>query len=351
MRMSDLPRRNESDSPERPAPPGAPSEDGPTGPGRGNRSRRRVILLSLISVLVLLGGLAVGGYVIRGNPASATRRTSSAVSNVNLRQRPAANARKGRAMTVLITGQDTASSGWRRSGLVMLLHVNAGHAVGGVVSIPPNAVVPVPGHGREQLWDALVAGGPRLLVQTIEQLTNVTIGNYARIDFAHVSRVVDAVGGVNVRLPGRATSFGHTLFAGVNHFDGAAALAYVRQPSLTQEERVLRQQNLIRAVLRKLGKEHLRTNPVTMFRALSALTQMLTVDSNFSDSRLESLADQLRFLGSKARTFVTAPTHVSGGRVFLNASKSDRLWRAIRHGAIAAFAARFPSTVTGKAPR
>ncbi|HEY5987884.1 MAG TPA: LCP family protein [Streptosporangiaceae bacterium] len=348
MRMSDLPRRNESDSPERPAPPGASSDDGPTGPGRRNRGGKRVILLSLISVL-LLGGLAAGGYMIRGNSASATRRAPATVSD--LRRQPAANAHRGRAMTVLITGEDTAISGWRRSGLVMLLHVNAGHAVGGVVSIPPNAVVPVPGHGREQLWDALVAGGPRLLVRTIEQLTNVTIENYARIDFAHVSRVVDAVGGVNVRLPKRATSFGHTFFAGVNYLGGAAALAYVRQPSLTQEERVLRQQALIRAVMRKLGKEHLRTNPVTMFRALSALTQMLTVDSDFSNSRLESLADQLRSLGSKARTFVTAPTYVSGGRVFLKTARSDRLWRAVRHGTIAAFAARFPATVTGEAPR
>jgi LCP family protein required for cell wall assembly len=351
MRMSDLPGRNESDSPERPAPPGAPSDDGPTGPARRNRGRRRVTLLSLISVLVVLGGLAAGGYMIRGNPASATRRAPSAVSKVDLRQQPAANARRGRAMTVLITGEDTASSGWRRSGLVMLLHVNAGHAVGGVVSIPPDAVVPVPGHGREQLWDALDAGGPRLLVQTIEQLTHVTIENYARIDFAHASGVVDAVGGVNVKLPKQASSFGRTFFAGVNHLDGAAALAYVRQPSLTQEERILRQQSLIRAVMRKLGKEHLRAHPVTMFRALSALTQMLTVDSNFGNSRLESLADQLRSLGSKARTFVTAPTYVSGGHVFLKPAKSDRLWRAIRHGAIAAFAARFPSTVTREAPR
>ena len=88
------------------------------------------------------------------------------------------------------------------SGLIMLLHVNATGYSGGVVSIPPQSIVQVPGHGRTQIENALKFGGPDLLVRTVENLTHVQINHYARIDFAHVDRTVNALGGVNVTMPG-----------------------------------------------------------------------------------------------------------------------------------------------------
>ena len=39
---------------------------------------------------------------------------------------------------------------------------------------------------------------------------------------------------------------------GVNHLNGVTALEYARQPSLSEEGRVLRQQSLMRAVIHKL---------------------------------------------------------------------------------------------------
>jgi hypothetical protein len=75
---------------------------------------------------------------------------------------------------------------------------------------------------------------------------------------------------------------------------------------------VLRQQSLIRAVLRKIAGAHLLTNPVTTFHVLSALTAMLTVDSNFTNTELASLASELKGLGSSAGSYVTAPSPGTG---------------------------------------
>ena len=77
---------------------------------------------------------------------------------------------------------------------------------------------------------------------------------------------------------------------------GSTALAYARQPSLTEEGRVLRQQSLMRAVIRKIEFHHLLSNPITMYRVLNALISMLTVDSNFTASEIAHLAKEVRDL-------------------------------------------------------
>ena len=101
----------------------------------------------------------------------------------------------------------------------------------------------------------------------------------------------------------------YTFHAGVNHLNGTTAVYYVRQASLTEEGRVLRQQNVIRAILDKISSQHLLTNPVTMYRVMNALVTMLTLDSNFTNPEVMKLAADLDHLSGADGTFVTAPTY------------------------------------------
>jgi hypothetical protein len=87
-----------------------------------------------------------------------------------------------------------------------------------------------------------------------------------------------------------------------------------------------------------------------------ALAGALSVDSNLGNSQLVSLALGLGNLGSSDGTFVNAPirggsaTHGGNKPVHLNQVLSQKLWQAIRHDNVAAFAKRYPSTVTSTAP-
>ena len=162
-------------------------------------------------------------------------------------------------MTVLVTSAAEPGS----SGLIMLMHLDAHDKRGGVVSIPPQTLVQVPGHGLKQIDTALGYGGPSLLVKTVEQLTHVQIDHYARIKFTGVSNLVNVIGGVNVTLAKKTVSNGYTFHAGVNHLNGITAVYYVRNPSISPDSRVLQQQNLLRAILDKITNEHLLTNPLT----------------------------------------------------------------------------------------
>ena len=172
-------------------------------PARRRRRGLRIALVTLASFVVLIGAVAAGGYFYLNHLAGSIQRIPVKFAAVS----QPAGANYGGAMTVLITGKGIGPTGAMSvpenstSGLIMLLHVNASGYSGGVVSIPPQSIVRVPGHGKTELENALKFGGPDLLVRTVENLTHVQINHYARIDFTHVDRTVNAIGGVNVTLP------------------------------------------------------------------------------------------------------------------------------------------------------
>jgi LCP family protein required for cell wall assembly len=327
------------------------------GPEQGQPPRRRrrglrIALVTMASLVVLIGGVVAGGYAYVNHLAGSIQRIPVKFAKLDA----ATGGNYGGATTVLITGQGIGPTGAptgpedSSSGLIMLLHVNATGYSGGVVSIPPQSIVRVPGHGRTQLENALKFGGPDLLVQTVENLTHVQINHYARLDFSHVDRTVNALGGVNVTLPDVTSSFGHEFHLGVNHLTGREALDYAREPSLSEEARVLRQQSLMRAVIRKIEFRHLLSNPLTMYRVLHALISMLTLDSNFTTSEIEHLAKEVRDLTGSTE-YVTAPVHMRAGQVHLDRALSRQLWAAIRQDSISAFAKRHPFTITPSAPK
>lgn len=314
-------------------------------PGRRKRRGLRITLISLGSVFALIAVAAVAGVVAFNHLASQIRREPVHFAKLTAAGHRAAAAAAG-TENVVITGTNSAGNSAVSSGLIMILHVNANHQAGGVVSIPPQAQVPVPGHGQMPIQQALAVGGPSLLISAVEHETGVSVNHWAQIDFSHVANVVNAEGGVDVTLPAATSSDGYYFHAGTNHLDGGAALAYARQASLSEEGRVLAQQSLIRAVLSQIAGQHLLSDPTGTYNVLSAATSMLTVDSNFTNGEIASLASELKGLASSAGTFVTAPVNTSGGVVLPDSHICDQLWDAINNGALASFAKKYPSTVT-----
>ncbi len=312
-------------------------------PGKPRRRRRRVVVVSLASLLALAIAAAVSIYAFVNHTVSSIPRVH--VSNLS---------GAGSGQTFLVTGAPWEPTGTAVQGvpaqwtkLFMLLHINPNGRAGGVVAIPGDVMVHVPGVGTEPLWIAFKTGGPSLLVSTVTRLTGIPINHYAEINLNHLTSLIDVVGGVNVTIPAASTSYGHLFSSGVNHLTGITATYYDLDPSITDETRVLRQENLLRAVLIKIADDHLLTNPVTTVRLLNAITGTLTVDSNMSNSDIESLARRLSSLGSLgAATFLITPTQTVNGKLMPNTQVADQLWTAIKKNSIAKFANAFPATVT-----
>ena len=341
-------------------------------PRRKRGRKRRAVRLALgsaIAIVVAVAAIAVTGYAAVTHLADNIHRIPSADAALDAANQPVMPAATRRSMTILLTGSEnapaqiggsgalgssTAPEG--QSGLIALVHIDADRRAGAIVSIPPNALVRIPGHGVTQLWNALPLGGPSLLIRTVEHLTNVRIDHYSVVDFNGLASSLGPLGGVNVDVPDLTSSNGVVFHPGINHLTTATAIDYVRQTSLSEEGRVLRQQALLRAILDKLAHEHLLNHPTAGFSILDAFTRALSVDSNFTNSALESLSLHLHLLGGGAGTFVSAPvartiSFHGQSAVVLNFRISRKMWNAIRHDAVAAFARRYPSTVTPNAPR
>lgn len=69
---------------------------------------------------------------------------------------------------------------------------------GGILGIPRDSYVPIPGRGRDKVNAALMRGGPRLQTRAIAQHTGLPIEGYLMAGFRGFTRLVDAVGGLRM---------------------------------------------------------------------------------------------------------------------------------------------------------
>jgi LCP family protein required for cell wall assembly len=327
----------------------APVRDPEAEPTRRKRKRKRrpsrIALITLGSLLcvVILAVVGIFAYL---------NHTESSIPRLHVNGLAPIPGLDG--ATFLITTADLGPTGITSAqkaevgaaNLIMLLHTNANGKGGGAVTIPGGIMVDVPGYGTEPIWKAFQQGGPSLLVQTLTQATGISINHYARIDFAHISTLVDAVGGLNVTVPTATNGFGYSFVQGVNHLTGVTAIYYARDPSLSSQNRLERQENLVRTLMTTIADDHLFTKPVSTVHVLNAVTNMLAVDSNFTNSDINSLVKQFGSLSADAATFVTAPTQTVGKNQVLIPALDGPLWTAVKHDSLASFAAMNPSTVT-----
>ena len=106
----------------------------------------------------------------------------------------------------------------------------AGGGKPALISLPRDSYVPIPGQGSNKINAAFSFGGPKLLVQTVEQVTDLQIDGYVEIGFAGFASVVDSLGGVDicVKFDMNDPKAGINLKKGCQTLDGKNALGYVR---------------------------------------------------------------------------------------------------------------------------
>jgi LCP family protein required for cell wall assembly len=150
----------------------------------------------------------------------------------------------------------TGKAAGRRTDSIILVHVPSGGGKPALVSIPRDSYVPIPGHGSNKINAAFAFGGPNLLVQTVEQVTDLHIDGYVEIGFAGFASVVDSVGGVDICVARNMNDkkAGINLKKGCQTLDGGNALGYVRARYSDPEGdigRAKRQREFLGAIMKK----------------------------------------------------------------------------------------------------
>ncbi len=291
------------------------------GPGRRGFLRRHRAMAVLVALLLAVS-TAVGVAALRLNTMIAniprfdaglgapleTGRSGAAVSPGLVRPRT------GSGTAILVVGVDdghgtdlrsaltaaTWPKGVFRSDTIMVLHLDEDRRAGQLVSIPRDSYVPVAGYGHTKINAAFSYGGPRLLTQTVEQVTGMRLDHVVVADLDGFSGAVQAVGGVSIPAPAGI---------GTEHLDGAGALEYVRERETLPRgdfDRVQRQQNLLRAILDKTSTAGVLLNPVKLDGLIGSLSEHLAVDEDLTTGTIRNLALGSR-VGSDDLRFVTAP--------------------------------------------
>jgi len=147
----------------------------------------------------------------------------------------------------------TGAAAGQRTDTIILLDVPAGDGPTLLLSIPRDSFVDIPGHGQNKINAAYAIGGPELLVQTVEQATDVRVDNYIELGFSGFVDVVDAVGGIEVcpKTSIDDPKAGHlSMRPGCQDVDGHTALSYARSRAfrLGDITRALHQREVITAV-------------------------------------------------------------------------------------------------------
>jgi len=240
------PQRSHYKAPERRTPP--PAVEYPVVP-RATKRRRRLSSPFVLAVLIV--ALSCGCLGLAG---------------VWLPQATGARA------NVLILGLDRRpEQGYAvRSDVLMVMTAYPQGPRLGLLSIPRDLYVDIPGHGTSRInaahvWgeQASPGGGPRLAMDTVSRNFDIPVHHYVRVDFDGFVRVVDAVGGIDVVVEERIVdnaypteNYGTTRIeipAGPQHMDGERALQYVRSRHGSSDfERAERQQQVMLALARRL---------------------------------------------------------------------------------------------------
>ncbi|WPD20323.1 MULTISPECIES: LCP family protein [Thermaerobacter] len=238
--------------------------------GEPKRRRRKAgrVLLVLVALLAA-GGVAAAGWL--GSTLYTFFHSVQQVPTESASQQPPGLI-VDRPLNILILGVDAGAGAGepaapQRSDTIMLARVDPHTGRVGLLSIPRDTRVPIPGRPHpEKIAHAHAYGqaeggpgaGARRVAETLEDFLGIPIDHFVEVDFDAFRAVVDAVGGVEVcidkpmRYTARSQNLRIDLEPGCQVLDGEKALQYVRYRQDGDIFRIQRQQRFLRALAEKV---------------------------------------------------------------------------------------------------
>lgn len=220
-------------------------------------------------------------------------------------------------VNVLILGVDSDSDP-RRSDTIMIAALDLAQRRIGVLSVPRDFRVDIPGYSTQKINAAYSLGGVPLAAQTVQGLTGVQCQYYIKTTSAGLEKLVDALGGVEINVDKRMRyrdkhqGLFINLQPGLQRLNGNQAVGYVRfrHEATGDLARMRRQQIFVRAVMAEaLTPRNLARMPTL----LKAFAQAVETDLNLKDLKaIADLGQRLDPARIKGGTLPGAPVTIRG---------------------------------------
>jgi len=259
-------------------------------PSSGSRLLRGVLAVTLIIIglPLLLATISAGRgfYVaVRESVAhsqlplltnvlpSVSGQSQERQSNISIGGEPLPDWQKKERVNILLLGIDEREDqyGPWRTDTMIVLTIDPENMTAGMLSIPRDLWVPIPGYSENRINTAhytgdlkkFPGGGPALATKTVQYNLGIPIHYYVRVNFGGFVEAVDTIGGVEIYVEEEIndplypdSAFGYDplyIPAGLQHMDGELALKYARtRHSSSDFDRLRRQQQVIMAVRDKV---------------------------------------------------------------------------------------------------
>ncbi|MGC0145102.1 LCP family protein [Pseudactinotalea sp. Z1732] len=299
---------------------------------KSNRSRSRLALIIALSLVALLIAVPVVAFFVMQNriddrierfedPFAGREDRDSAEGDESDDDEDDADADSDvdDPVNILVLGSDSRISagdpsqweaGGQRTDAIMIAQVSGDRESMTFMSIPRDSWVPIPGHPDAKINAAFSWGGPSLMIETVEDLTGITLDHIMVTDFESFQAITDELGGVELTLTEPLRSGGTDLPAGTHRLNGSQALDYTRQRhglSGGDLSRMQRQQNWMRAMMVSAFNREVLTNPGRLNDLLIVVAENVAVDEHFQISHMRNLALSMRNIRPGDVNFISAP--------------------------------------------
>ncbi|MET1012087.1 MAG: LCP family protein [Actinomycetota bacterium] len=278
---------------------------------------RRRALIAVVMLLAWVAGSTFGS--IAELPAASARTPAVVIGRAHGGYVPDPTGR--RTITILAIGSDARPGqnplASRADSIhVIFVHPRKQQAV--VVGIPRDSLVSIPGLGTTKINAALPSGGPARMVQTIEQNFGARIDYWAVTSFWGIARMVETVGGLQVRVPFRMQDpfSGSNFHPGLQRLDGPEVLAFARDRHSVPGGDFGRQENGGRVLLSALVQfqKEFRKNPGRLVAWVAAGVRNMDTDLPVDELvDLAFAASGIRF-GTVRNVVLPGGTGTVGGR-------------------------------------
>ena len=325
-----------------------PPPSAPQRPRGGATHRRRRILIGAALLVVVWLAFMVwvpfhawgGVHRIDANPAG-TRPGQSAGHDYVLVGSDGREGLTAAQQRQLHTGSTKVAAG-KRTDSIILVHVPSGEGKAALISLPRDSYVPIPGHDRNKINAAYSIGGPKLLVSTIEAVTDVRIDGYVEIGFGGFASVVDSLEGVDICVARamKDPKAGINLKAGCQTLDGPKALGYVRarySDPLGDIGRVQRQRQFLGAIMKKAASPATALIPWRYYGFATTAGAGLTVGEDTSLRDVTRVLQAMRSVSNGQGLSLTVPVSNAalptrvGSAVKWDSPKALALFTAIKN--------------------
>jgi polyisoprenyl-teichoic acid--peptidoglycan teichoic acid transferase len=279
---------------------GAPKKPPPEGdPEQAPKPKRFWLRFTLASILIVaVSATATATSILLYLDSIAHALSHNNVYSSKLK-RYLSTVDGGEPENILILGSDKRAGVQEdegRSDTTMLLRLDPDRNAIAVMSIPRDLKTEIPGYGTGKFNEAYAYGGPKLTLQTVKQLTGLSINHVVNVDFLGFVRAVDAIGCVytdvdrryfhsNAGLPPSEQYSEINVQPGYQLLCGKKALQYVRyRHTDTDLVRSSRQQDFISAARQRISIKDLVLDQTGL---IDIFTKYTTSDINDKETMLQ----------------------------------------------------------------